>query len=175
MIKLSELIVKPYITPERAKKYYRDNIWDNNSIFGVGQEGWNEFMEICKSYYIKYNFDYYHIHYIHEFEKLSQSELNKLYQDMRTLVRKYVGKEILSELQVKKPRIKIGYEYEDEKGVFRYKLDEDLVLKHLLPRFPHSKQNILDMVEDWNDYGVEKEEIYLTLDELIKVFKDAYL
>ena len=96
MIKLSELIVSQQgITPEKVLDYFWDNILLNNIEFEGSSIGWEEYIEICKKYDIS---DYFMHDY--EFKKLSQSELNKFYRDMRALVRKRVGKEILSELQV---------------------------------------------------------------------------
>ena len=58
-------------------------------------------MELCEPYCEKYSIPV-PINYITEFEQLSYSDLNSLYQKMRQLVRKYNGKEILNELSINK-------------------------------------------------------------------------
>ncbi len=91
------------ITVEKAKQYFIDNIYNNGIEFGGSSNGWKEYLQICKPYREKYNLDNW-IHLLHEFKKLSQPDLIKLFNEMRRIVKKYVGKEILNELEINNPR-----------------------------------------------------------------------
>ena len=99
MIKLTDIlneleINNPNITPEKAHKYYNDNIDANYVEFGVNKQGWEDYKQLCQPYCKKYDINKY-IVWLNEFKKLSQSDLNTFYKQMRSLVRKYIGKIIL--------------------------------------------------------------------------------
>ena len=99
MIKLTNIlneleIAKPDITPKKAYKYYIDNIWDNNNEFEGNSQSWEDYIQLCQPYCKKYNIPWI-IAGLDDFKKLSQSELNTFYKQMRLLVRKYGAKEIL--------------------------------------------------------------------------------
>lgn len=83
---------------------------------------------------------------------------------------------ILNELNINNPRkIQIGFKETDENGKEHIWINEDIVLKSLLPIFPNDKQKIEDMVEEWNDWGAMEEDMFMTLRDLIKTFESEYL
>ena len=99
MIKLTDIlneleINNPNITPEKAHKYYNDNIDANYVEFGVNKQGWEDYIQLCEPYCKKYDI-FLVISQLDEFKQLSQSDLNQFYKQMCLLVRKHVGKEIL--------------------------------------------------------------------------------
>lgn len=105
---LNELQVTPQgITPEKVKQYFEYNLDLNNNEFDPHSKGWKEYWEIKKQYIIKYNLKIDITSTFELIDILSKPDLFKFYNEMRALVRKHVGKEILSELQIKKPPIKI--------------------------------------------------------------------
>ena len=99
MIKLTDIlnepeINNPNITPENAYKYYIDNIRDNHNEFHINNQGWKDYKQLCEPYCKKYDIFWY-VSELDQFKKLSQSDLNTFYKQIRSLVRKYIGKEIL--------------------------------------------------------------------------------
>ncbi len=100
MIKLIDIlnelsINNPRINAEKVEQYCNDNILYNDIEFEDDSKGWYEYKQICQPYCKKYgiagwvgrgNFKY-----------LSQQELIRLFNEMRQLVKKHVGKEILNE------------------------------------------------------------------------------
>jgi len=86
---LAELeIDNPNKTAEEVYDYFIQNIWDNYNEFGVSTKGWEGYVKIRNKYNIsnpKYKYDY---------QKLSQSDLNKLYNEMKQLVKKYATNNI---------------------------------------------------------------------------------
>ncbi len=99
MIKLTNIlneleINNPLVTAEKTKQYYIDNIVKNDIEFGINSKGWKEYKQIHQLYLEKYDIsDWIGLG---NFEDLSQQDLNKLYNEMRKLVKKHVGKEILN-------------------------------------------------------------------------------
>jgi len=73
----------------------------------------------------------------------------------------------LDEIKVNNPNeIIIGYK--DDEGIW---IDEDLMLKYLLPLFPNERKNIEDWVEELNDFGADEEDLVTN----IKQLKQAYI
>lgn len=84
-------------------------------------------------------------------------------------------REGLNELEINKPfNITIGIEETDEDGDIHYWIDEDLVLKYLIKKFPNNKTNIIDWVEELNDFGASKEDIITTQQQLVYDFQNWY-
>lgn len=101
---LSELQINtPGITLEKVQDYYKKNILNNNKKFYTSK-GWIEYKQLCKPYCEKYDLKDGYISF-YGFKKLSKSDLIKFYNQMRALVHKHVGTEMLNELQVAIPSI----------------------------------------------------------------------
>lgn len=79
------------ITPEKAHDYYNNNL----ALELTSSKIWQEYKKLCQPYCEKYNI-FQFIGFLIEFKKLSQSELNSFYNQMRQIVRKHAGKEILN-------------------------------------------------------------------------------
>lgn len=80
---------------------------------------------------------------------------------------------IINELNIKDPNlIQIAFKEIDRDGEEHIWVNEDIVLKHLLPIFPNNEQDIKDMVEEWNDYGTNEEDMFILRYDLITVFKE---
>jgi len=84
---------------------------------------------------------------------------------------------ILNELKINDPNIiQIGF-IEMDRGEEHIWIDENIVLNFLLPYFPTYEQAIKNMVEEWNDFGSSKEEMFIKKGDLINQFdlnKDDY-
>ena len=94
---LNELSINnPAITPKKVFKYFEDNLYYNNQEFGFISTGWQEYKELANQF--NYSGDTSTLVY-----QLSKEDLNRFYDGMRQLVRKYVGKEILNELSINNP------------------------------------------------------------------------
>ncbi len=107
MIKLTDIlneleINNPRVTVEKAKQYFSDNILYNDIEFNGNGKGWKGYIQICKPYCKKYGFMCDLIG-LNTLEKLSQQDLDKFYNEMRKLVQKYGGKEVLNELSINNP------------------------------------------------------------------------
>ena len=104
MIKLTQLISElginnPHPTAEEVCNYY-NNIFLDSINFNLNSKGWKEYREICKPYIENNsNIEGRHVGY-GDFEYLPQSDLNKLYREMRQLVRKYTN---INKLQINNP------------------------------------------------------------------------
>ena len=99
MIKLTNIlneleINNPNITPEKAHTYFVYNILNNNNELHSYSQGWKDYIQLCEPYCKKYDI-FLVISQLDEFKQLSQSDLNTFYKQIRSLVRKYIGKEIL--------------------------------------------------------------------------------
>lgn len=98
MIKLTQLIKElginapKLVTVKQAYDYLMQNIVYNYNEFSGQSEGWKEYVQLIKPYNEKYNIKSKGLYL---YRKLSKSELNTLYNNMRKLVQKYVGNEIL--------------------------------------------------------------------------------
>ena len=96
MIKLSDILNElsvnnpAILSHKKVWKYYENNIAHNHFEFGDPSEGWEEYKELKKSFNNGRS-----ISIIILIHNLSQQDLNRFYNEMRKLVRKYVGKEIL--------------------------------------------------------------------------------
>ncbi len=126
MIKLTNIlnelsINNPLVTAEKVHQYFRNNIIRNDVEFELDSEGWKEYKQIYQLYLEKYDIsDWIGLG---NFEDLSQQDLNKLYNEMRKLVKKYVGKEVLNELEINNPRITV----EKTKQYYQYNIvDQDM-------------------------------------------------
>ena len=77
---------------------------------------------------------------------------------------------ILSEIKVNNPHnpiINIGQsEYYTEEDVESFWVDGDIVLKYLLPLFPNDEELIIDYVENWNDNGLDEDDVEISLQDL---------
>ncbi len=108
MIKLTDILNEleinnpRQITVEKAKQYFIDNIYNNGIEFNINGNGWKEYKQICKPYCEKYKIINW-MGSVSTFKKLSQPDLDKFYNEMRQLVKKYVGKDVLNELEINKP------------------------------------------------------------------------
>lgn len=82
---LNELSVNnPVVTPEKVFNYYVSDIYNNINYSLIIED----YAVLCKPYCEKYDILVL-ISDIREFERLSQSDLNSLYNKMRQLVQKY--------------------------------------------------------------------------------------
>ena len=96
MIKLSDILNElsvnnpAILSHKKVWKYYENNIAHNHFEFGDPSEGWEEYKELKKSFNNDEDITTDGL-----LEKLSQQDLNRFYNEMRKLVRKHVGKEIL--------------------------------------------------------------------------------
>jgi len=77
--------------------------------------------------------------------------------------------DILKEIKVNNPN-KITIGFKDDEGVW---IDEDLMLKYLLPLFPNEDQNIIDWVEELNDFGAEEEDLTTNIKQLKQDYIDS--
>ena len=77
--------------------------------------------------------------------------------------------DILKEIKVNNPN-KITIGFKDDEGVW---IDEDLMLKYLLPLFPNEDQNIIDWVEELNDFGASEEDLITNIKQLIQDYIDS--
>lgn len=77
--------------------------------------------------------------------------------------------DILKEIKVNNPN-KITIGFKDDEGIW---IDEDLVLQYLLPFFPNEDQNIIDWVEELNDFGASEEDLITNIKQLIQDYIDS--
>ena len=73
------------------------------------------------------------------------------------------------EIKVNNPN-KITIGFKDDEGIW---IDEDLVLQYLLPFFPNEDQNIIDWVEELNDFGASEEDLITNIKQLIQDYIDS--
>jgi len=77
--------------------------------------------------------------------------------------------DILKEIKVNNPNeIIIGYK--DDEGIW---IDEDLMLKYLLPLFPNERKNIEYWVEELNDFGADEEDLLTNIKQLKQDYIDS--
>ena len=77
--------------------------------------------------------------------------------------------DILKEIKVNNPNeIIIGYK--DYEGIW---IDEDLMLKYLLPLFPNERKNIEYWVEELNDFGANEEDLLTNIKQLKQDYIDS--
>ena len=98
-IKLTQLlneleINNPNPTPEEVYNYYINNILYNDNEFGAGTKGWDEYESIKYNYSQKYKWLEGLVIYNYNLKKLSQSDLNKFYRELKQLVKKYATNNI---------------------------------------------------------------------------------
>ena len=107
-------------TPEKVWRYYMDNIWHNWEEFNTINPGWKEFWNLRDSFNNDDDEDIDTLSLIHD--KLSQQDLNSFYKEMRKIVKKYVGKEILNELSIAHPYVLIATKSHDDVSSKSYRI-----------------------------------------------------
>ncbi len=171
---LNELSINnPLVTAEKAEQYYWDNIFKNDIEFSGSSNGWHEYRQICQPYCKKYDLGGWVGR--GNFKYLSQQELIKFYNDVRQLVKKRVGKEVLNELNIAKPiqtydvreenwsnlssaifdRIEIGDKIIDSEfigTVYKKEFDDLLGLMCIEYVDDKDKDNAKFLSRDWFDY-----------------------
>lgn len=105
LINLLELGINSYISIENVDNYYDDNIQNNTKEFSTYSLGMDEIRSILYDY----GYDDYEMvddswgNFLIDLQQTNK--LNQFYRDLRNCVKKYVGKEILNELEINRPKI----------------------------------------------------------------------
>lgn len=112
------------------------------------------------------NFDFYNKYInsqIKKYPNIYQKFGNNVINEIKRL--QYLAG--INEITINKPgKIKIGRIEIDEDNESHVWIDEEIVLKYLLPEFPNREQDIIDFVEGWNDWGATEEEVETTIKDL---------